>query len=406
MSKKRKQRKTTKKTKSTAKPKATEKETTKKVTGFQTSGKYVSRTILPDVPIELLKGVQKQPYYRDMRAIFDVQSTSRQEGYMLEFLREYLNEFVPEATSYIDEKGNLYVTKGTAQTYPCVVSHIDTVHAIIPRDAYRVYQYKDKFWAVDLRDCSRTGIGGDDKCGIFLCLQALKEYDVMKCAFFVEEEIGCVGSYAGDLTFFEDVSFALQGDRRGYHDFVNNIYTTTMYGKEFSAMLEPILDKFKREEADGGLTDVKALAQQKVNVCMANASCGYYRPHSSGEYVKGDELILTWFMFKDIIDTAYQDGERWVFVRADKPRHTTYGSGLSTPTTNNRVYGTGSGYWAWLEKKGWVWKSYPKKGDDDLIELPEAPRSYERQCPTCKTRMAYDEQMALFWCYDCNNYSE
>jgi hypothetical protein len=33
-----------------------------------------------------------------------------------------------------------------------------------------------------------TGIGGDDKCGVYACLELLKELPNLKAAFFVSEE--------------------------------------------------------------------------------------------------------------------------------------------------------------------------------------------------------------------------
>lgn len=45
----------------------------------------------------------------------------------------------------------------------------------------------------------------------------------MKVAFFVSEEIGCVGSRNADMGFFEDARFVIEPDRRGYEDLITNI---------------------------------------------------------------------------------------------------------------------------------------------------------------------------------------
>jgi putative aminopeptidase FrvX len=47
-----------------------------------------------------------------------------------------------------------------------------------------------------------TGIGGDDKCGVYACLELLKELPNLKAAFFVSEETGCHGSKKADPNFF------------------------------------------------------------------------------------------------------------------------------------------------------------------------------------------------------------
>ena len=57
-----------------------------------------------------------------------------------------------------------------------------------------------------------AGIGGDDKCGVFLCLEMLMKLDVVKIAFFVAEEVVCLGSLHADEFFFKDVGYAIQFD--------------------------------------------------------------------------------------------------------------------------------------------------------------------------------------------------
>jgi hypothetical protein len=57
-----------------------------------------------------------------------------------------------------------------------------------------------------------TGIGGDDKCGVFACLTLLKELPNLKAAFFVSEETGCHGSRMADSKFFKNVGYGIQFD--------------------------------------------------------------------------------------------------------------------------------------------------------------------------------------------------
>ena len=57
-----------------------------------------------------------------------------------------------------------------------------------------------------------TGIGGDDKAGVFACLSLLEGLDDLKVAFFVSEEIGCKGSLNADPEFFKNVGYAIQFD--------------------------------------------------------------------------------------------------------------------------------------------------------------------------------------------------
>ena len=47
-----------------------------------------------------------------------------------------------------------------------------------------------------------TGIGGDDKAGVFICLQLLEKLDSCKVFLPVAEETGCNGSKEADPEFF------------------------------------------------------------------------------------------------------------------------------------------------------------------------------------------------------------
>ena len=110
---------------------------------------------------------------------------------------------------YLDDMSNIYITKGETEFYPCFVAHLDTVHHMSnilvkeekhPNDHG---EYKDALKAYTPFSNQPTGIGGDDKCGIFVCLQLLEKLDNVKVAFFVSEEIGCIGSSVADDFFFD-----------------------------------------------------------------------------------------------------------------------------------------------------------------------------------------------------------
>ena len=216
-----------------------------------------------------------------MSAIFNVQSTSGDMKAMRSFIYHFVANLVdPTIDITSDDSGNIYVTKGRADTYPCIVSHIDTVHDIIPNEDYLVLNNGLEFFAIDLALKKPTGIGGDDNNGIYCCLDNLVREDNIKLAFFVDEEIGCVGSRACDMEFFKDVSFVLQADRQGYNDVVNNISGTHMFGVDFLDTISDDLDNYSRVVTSGGMTDVMQLAHNGLEVSMANFSCGYYKPHS------------------------------------------------------------------------------------------------------------------------------
>jgi putative aminopeptidase FrvX len=140
---------------------------------------------------------------------------------MVAFLVNWLTENNIE--HYVDQHNNVYATKQESQDlpedfyFPCVISHTDTVHGLndinireemLPNAQKEI---KLSYKAYD-NDGDPTGIGGDDKCGVFACLTLLKELPYVKAAFFVSEETGCHGSMKADPTFFENVGYGIQFD--------------------------------------------------------------------------------------------------------------------------------------------------------------------------------------------------
>ena len=111
----------------------------------------------------------------------------------------------------------------------------------------------------------------------------------MKVAFFVSEEIGCVGSRNADMGFFEDARFVIEPDRRGYEDLITNISYTSLCSDEF---LKDIgFNAFGYQEEFGMMTDVLELKEKGLKVSCLNLSCGYYEPHTDHEFTVKKDLL-------------------------------------------------------------------------------------------------------------------
>ena len=201
------------------------------------------------------------------------------------------------------EDGNVYVTKGKATSYPCIASHTDTVHRIL-KDGYKVIHDTKIAMAYNEVANKPTGIGGDDKVGIFIALDMLIRLESCKAVFFRDEETGCEGSMVADMDFFMDCRFVLQCDRKGNGDFVNNIMGQPLYGAEFSKAISPILKKHKYKECSGGLTDVYQLCENGVGVAVANMSCGYHNPHSDSEMINFADVENCMSLVYDIMTSC------------------------------------------------------------------------------------------------------
>lgn len=232
----------------------------------------------------------------ELVAVLAVQSKSKQNTRMMDFLTRRLTEMGIE---YYFRKGNLYCRKGDAKVYPCVVAHTDTVHSIVPN--FAIIQNGNYLMAFN--NHKQTGIGGDDKVGIYIALTLLANLSACKAAFFIDEEIGCVGSGRNHGKFFDDVGYVLQADRRGDKDITETISYVEMNSDAFRAKIEPLVEKYDRKYVDGAMTDVQALSRQ-YNISMMNISCGYYRPHSDDEYVVISDVEATLNFMYDVIKTC------------------------------------------------------------------------------------------------------
>lgn len=261
------------------------------------------------------------------------------ESYDTTMMDKYIiNEIHDMGLIPVLDNGNIYVTKGLSDTYPCIVSHTDSVHKIIPPDDFTIIA-NDKFAiGFDNHKMSPSGCGGDDKVGIYICLELLKTIDCIKVAFFRDEEVGCVGSYEADVKFFNDVRFILQCDRKGNQDFVNEIYGTQLQSKRFKKMVSSIIESYDYHFASGMLTDVYALTQLGVGVSVANMSCGYYNPHCDDEIVCFEDVERCLCMCQHIMEEMT---ERYECHHQVKPSH--------TYNTSPKMYGR---YYDW-DGLGW-----------------------------------------------------
>ena len=208
---------------------------------------------------------------------------------MIKFLLWWIRNNVPGAKVDIDrEIGNIYVTKGVSDTYPCLVAHIDQVQSIYSRD-FQAIETKDIIFGYSPKNKRLEGLGADDKNGVWVCLKCLMKYENIKVAFFTGEEVGCIGSSKANMDFFKDVRFVIQCDRRGSNDLIASICSTEIASKEFIEATGHEAFGYHLEE--GMMTDVLTLKENGLQVSAVNMSCGYYDPHSDHEFTVKRDLL-------------------------------------------------------------------------------------------------------------------
>lgn len=222
------------------------------------------------------------------KKLASVYSGSSEEEPMRQYIKRWVRSSVPSVKIEEDATGNLYLTKGEAETYPCLAAHMDQVQKPYPKD-YKVVETADIVFGYSPSQRSQCGLGADDKCGIWIALKMLARHDVIKVAFFVGEEIGCQGSSRANMDFFSDVRFVVQADRRGAFDLITEIGFCDICSEEFIADIQAELFGYKPES--GMMTDVEALKENGLGVSCINLSCGYYDPHTEHEYVVKADMI-------------------------------------------------------------------------------------------------------------------
>lgn len=178
------------------------------------------------------------------------------------FLSVYLKE---QGYMVTQQKGFLYA-KGDIPVL--LVAHLDTVHREQPSIICRS---EDGRYMMSPR-----GIGGDDRCGVYMILQILKE---VRChvLFCEDEETGGRGAraFAGSGVNV-DVNYIVEMDRRDSNDAV-------FYGCDNPEFTEFVCS-FGFEEAGGSFSDISVIAPY-LKTAAVNISAGYYNEHRLHEMI-------------------------------------------------------------------------------------------------------------------------
>lgn len=179
-----------------------------------------------------------------------------------EALREHLMETRKDV---VDENGFLYA-KGDVPVL--LIAHLDTVHKCLSPPIC---------WSKDGRFImSPNGIGGDDRCGVYMILQIIKELNC-HVLFCEQEEVGCVGAKLFCKSeIIPDVNYIIEFDRKDDNDAVYYDCSNTQF-EEFITSVG-----FKTQW--GSCSDISHIAPY-IGVAAVNLSSGYFNPHSLHEFI-------------------------------------------------------------------------------------------------------------------------
>ena len=228
------------------------------------------------------------------------------EWKMIEQIRQWINENVPQAGVQIDRLGNLYITKGEAGIgYPTLACHLDQVQKVHSED-FEVRQDEDKLYGWSGQNQRQEGLGADDKNGIWICLRCLEECPRLKVFMAVGEEKGCIGSNRADMRFFDDSLYVLEPDCKGGEEVHTNLKEIPCASEEFIKALH--LEANGYILTDGKGSDIFALTLNNIGVSCANIPAGYHLPHKDDEYTLVSELEHS---FKYIKQTILRQTKRF-----------------------------------------------------------------------------------------------
>ena len=259
-----------------------------------------------------------------LKRVLSIPSVSCRE----ERVRDYVLGFAKARgiAGTTDRIGNVYLAKGQprkGEYVPCFVNHMDTV-----QDPQRAYVDRNECLSVKERKTPERktelyvegfGIGGDDKAGVALALALMDVLPKCKAVFFVQEEIGLVGSGEMDYGFLADVSLLVTMDCWG------RIRTASewrrngakMYSERFyKKVLKKVFDRHGVEVRDHRANTDICLLMMHCDLCCCDISNGGYNPHRPDEYVCVEDAVACYELILDLCRSL--DGRRAYRISAEE----------------------------------------------------------------------------------------
>ncbi|MCL1987526.1 MAG: hypothetical protein FWG64_06115 [Firmicutes bacterium] len=182
-----------------------------------------------------------------------------------------------------------------------LVAHLDTVHKEPPK--LLMYSEDSK-----IMNDFYGGIGGDDRCGVWMLLQIMRKCkeNPPHLLFCEDEEIGGIGAEKFVVSGINPpVNHIIELDRRGDNDavfygcgpvrrggnaefkeFICNYHNLIKYDSSTWYNLCP--NGWFRE-ARGTFSDISVIAPA-LDLAAVNLSCGFFNEHSAEEYIRLDVM--------------------------------------------------------------------------------------------------------------------
>lgn len=270
-------------------------------------------------------------------------------------LKEYLQRFlVSQGYEPVSADGFLYAA---GEIPVLLVAHMDTVHYAVPSTICRGGS-DGSIWM------SPQGIGGDDRNGVYMITEIIKD---LRChvLFCEDEETGGIGARKFTKSDIRpDVNHIIEFDRNGTNDAVFYSCDNKDYVK--------FIESFGFKEAYGSFSDISTIAPH-LGIAAVNLSSGYYNPHMRYEYVsfnvmhnnmiRAMGIILSsdarfLYVKKEYSYKSYVYDDKYSTSASYYKNHTSKGTKALAQQHQTNWYGAGRGV-----------DPYDDDDDDDLLSV-------------------------------------
>lgn len=253
-----------------------------------------------------------------------IPSLSHKEEEIRGFIVKYLERYgIPYQ---IDKEGNVYHIANKGK--PLIFAHMDHVGDESDTCLLEFVSEKDGI----IFGCGV--IGGDDRCGVAIVLQLLRqlkqENRPINFALTTNEEHGQTGAThlsKTEASLLDGIAYGITFDRRGIGDIVTENTSRDYCVKSFKDAVAALGVFYKFKPVVGGISDADTFSD---HFSCVNLSAGYIEPHTKNEMILVDAVQNTLNFGYTIL--TYIEG------RFDPPPKRYYSY------TQPKTYGWGRGY--------------------------------------------------------------
>ena len=232
---------------------------------------------------------------------------------LLDWLYDQLKDLYGNENVYSFSRWLLFKGKNPA----CLCAHLDTVHKETIKEMF-IEPEKGVIY-------SPQGIGGDDRCGVWIILKILKSLEegaeLPSLFFSTDEEVGsastklaCEWIKKEEPELMDDVRFFIQLDRKNTED--------SIYYNCNNSDFEKYINGYGFKTSYGTRTDICILCEQ-FDKAGVNLSCGFEGEHKVTETVNISTMLATTDKVLNIIKEADKD-----VIYDYSPKVKTYHSGV------------------------------------------------------------------------------